>query len=196
LAFTFQHQRQPAPFNNLLGIFIWLEIYWFVPSKNFLGFFFSTFWDSTFPFRLLPILYSFVQFLLGSLAVFLSTFSNAGHCLPKTLGERNKMLSSISLLIFKCLLWRLCGDWRRESVSQVRCWRCCRAIVWPRLAHATETHTQVQTKSKTTGRQNAFLFYFILFYFFGGIRSCAISPPAAWEGGDDGPPFLRNIFPF
>jgi hypothetical protein len=27
LAFTFQHQRQPAPFNNLLGIFIWLEIY-------------------------------------------------------------------------------------------------------------------------------------------------------------------------
>jgi hypothetical protein len=42
LAFTFQHQRQPAPFNNLLGIFIWLEIYWFVPSKNFWGFF-STF---------------------------------------------------------------------------------------------------------------------------------------------------------
>jgi hypothetical protein len=39
LAFTFQHQRQPAPFNNLLGIFIWLEIYWFVPSKNFWVFF-------------------------------------------------------------------------------------------------------------------------------------------------------------
>jgi hypothetical protein len=168
------------------------------PVEEFLGFF-STFWDSTFPFRLLPILYSFVQFLLGSLAVFLSTFSNAGHCLPKTLGERNKMLSSISLLIFKCLLWRLCGDWRRESVSQssqmlkMLSSNC----VASSCTRHRDTHTSTNKEQDNGPTKCIFiLFYFILFYFFGGIRSCAISPPAAWEGGDDGPPFLRNIFPF
>lgn len=68
LAFTFQHQRQPAHLIICLAYSFGQKFIDLSRRRIFLGFFFRLFWDSTFPFRLLPILYSFVQFLVGSLA--------------------------------------------------------------------------------------------------------------------------------